>query len=127
MFEGDSDTLPLFTIQNKWSLGGPRMIANLTNFDDKPVKLHVRGKLLNSNGKIVLDDQPVAKFERGILEPMAGQPDRLETVSKMTLAPLGTPILPACSNTIPYSAALSVDVAMAASIFVCLHDISNED
>ncbi|KAF9780328.1 hypothetical protein BJ322DRAFT_1112988 [Thelephora terrestris] len=108
VFEGDGDTLSLFTVRNKWSLGGPRMVANLTNFDDESVELQVRGKLLNSSGKITLHGQPVAKFEGGILEPIADQPKKLETLSRMTVAPL-------------------VDVAMVVTIFVCLQDIASKD
>ncbi|KAF9651262.1 hypothetical protein BDM02DRAFT_3110991 [Thelephora ganbajun] len=108
IFEGEADTLSLFTVRNKWTLGGPKMIANFTNFDDRPIELQVRGKLLNSDGKILLDDQLVARFEGGILEPIAGQPNKLETVSKMTVAPL-------------------VDVAMVVTLLVCLQDISSED
>ena len=89
MFEGDTDTLSLFTVRNKWSLGGAKMVVNFTSFDEKPVELQVRGKLLDSGGKIILDDQPVARYEGGILQPMAGQPDKLEPVSKITVAPLG--------------------------------------
>lgn len=63
------------------------MIAKFKTFDDKPVELQVRGKLLNSNGKIILSDQPVARFEGGILEPIAEQLDKFETVSKATVAP----------------------------------------
>ena len=75
------------------------MTVNFTNFDDQPVELQVRGKLLDNNGKITLNDQPVARFEGGLLQPMAGQPDKLETVSKITIAPLGTSsILPARSK-----------------------------
>jgi len=70
------------------------MIASFTNFDERPAELEVRGKLLNSNGKIVLNDQTVARFEGGILEPIADQPGKLETVNKMTVAPLGVSILP---------------------------------
>jgi len=98
VFEGDSDTLLLFTVRNKWSLGGSKMVTSFTNFDDKLVDLQVRGKLLSSNGKILLDDQPVARFEGGIMEPLAEQPGKFETVSKMTVAPLGTSNLSACST-----------------------------
>ena len=66
------------------------MVVNFTSFDDKEIELQVRGKLLDSGGKIILDDQPVARFQGGILQPMAGQPDELETVSRITVAPLGT-------------------------------------
>ena len=66
------------------------MVTSFTNFDDKLAELQVRGKLLSSNGKIVLDDQPIARFEGGILEPLAEQPGKFESVSKMTVAPLGT-------------------------------------
>ena len=93
-FEGDTDTSPLFTVRNKLSLGGPRMAVKFSNFDDKPVKLQVRGKLLDSGGKIMLNDQPVARFEGGVAQPMAGQPGRLETVSKITVAPLGRSVHP---------------------------------
>ena len=103
MFEGDTDTLSLFTVRNKWSLGGPKMVVNFTNFDDSPVELRVRGKLLDSSGKITLNDQPIAVFEGGILQPMAGQPDKLETIGKITVAPLGTSsILSVCSNISSY-------------------------
>lgn len=75
------------------------MVANFTNFGGEPIELQVRGKLLlNNNGKILLNDQPVARFEGGVLEPMAGQPDKFETVSKMTVAPLGTSNLSVCST-----------------------------
>ena len=74
------------------------MVASFTNFDDKSVELQIRGKLLNSNGKIALDDQPVARFEGGILDPIAGQPGKFDTVSKMIIAPLGTFILSVCST-----------------------------
>ena len=90
IFEGEADTLPLFTVRNKWSLGGPRMVANFVNFDDRPSELQVRGKLLNSSGKVMLDGQTIAKFEDGNLEPMAGKPKKFETVTKITIAPLGT-------------------------------------
>jgi len=89
VFEGDTDTLPLFTVRNKWSLGGPKMVVNFTSFDDKAVELQVRGKLLDSGGKITWDDQLVARFEGGVMQQMASQPDKLETVSKITVAPLG--------------------------------------
>lgn len=90
VFEGDGDKLPLFAIRNKWSFGGPKMVASFTNFDEKTIELQLRGKLLSSSGKIVLGDQPVARFEGGIMEPIAGQPGKSETVSKMIIAPLGT-------------------------------------
>ena len=69
------------------------MAVKFTNFDDKPVKLQVRGKLLDSGGKIMLNDQPVARFQGGIPQSMAGQLDKLESVSKITVAPLGKSIL----------------------------------
>lgn len=97
VFEGDGDTLPLFTIRNKWSFGGHKMSANFTNFDEKSVELQIRGKMLNSNGKIVLDDQPVARFEGGIVEPLARKPGKSEIVSRMTVAPLGMSAPSACS------------------------------
>lgn len=65
------------------------MVASFINFDDGPTELQIRGKLLNSSGKVMLDGQPVATFEGGILEPTAEQPKKFETVSKMTVAPLG--------------------------------------
>ena len=86
--------MPLFTVRNKLSLGGARMAVKFTNFDEKPVKLQVRGKLLDSGGKIMLNDQPVARFESGVPQSMAGQPDKLEAVSKITVAPLGTSVRP---------------------------------
>lgn len=97
VFEGDNDKLPLFNIRNKWSFGGPKMAASFTNFDDKTVELQIRSKLLNGSGKIVLDDQPVARWEGGILEPIADQPGKFETVSKMTVAPLCTSAPSVCS------------------------------
>jgi len=105
------------------------MVVNFTSFDEKPVELQVRGKLLDSGGKIILDDQPVARFEGGVLQPMAGQPDKLETVSKITVAPLGKSLILSVStlrHRFSPPTAL-VDVAMVATIFVCLHDISNKD
>jgi len=129
VFEGDSDKLPLFAIRNKWSFGGPKMIASFTNFDDKAIELQLRGKLLSSNGKIVLGDQPVARFESGISEPTAGQAGKSETVSKMIIAPLGTytprqraPVL----LFLTFGVA-PVDIAMAVTLFVCMQDISTED
>ena len=98
VFEGDSNKLPLFNIRNKWSFGGPKMAASFTNFDDKTVELQIRSNLLNGSGKILLNDQPVARFEGGILEPIAGQPGKFETVSKMTVAPLCTSSLSVCST-----------------------------
>lgn len=94
VFEGEGDTLPLFTIRNKWSFGGHKMSANFTNFDEKSVELQIRGKMLNSTGKIVLDDQPIARFEGGIVEPVARKPGKSEVVSRMTVAPLGTSVSP---------------------------------
>jgi len=78
------------------------MVAKFKNFDDKPIELHVRGKLLSSNGKIILNDQPVARFEGGILEPITEQPNKFETVSKVTVAPLSTSILSLSSTIISY-------------------------
>ena len=63
--------------------------STLQNFDERPLELQVRGKSLDSSGKIMLNDQPVARFEGGILAPIAGRPDKLETVSKLTVASLG--------------------------------------
>lgn len=92
VFEGDGDKLSLFTIRNKWSFGGHKMSASFTNFDDKSVELQIRGKLLNSNGKIVMNDQPIARFEGGIMEPLARKPGKSESISRMTIAPLGTSV-----------------------------------
>lgn len=66
------------------------MVANFINFDDKPVELQVRGKLMSSGGKVMLDGHPVASFEGGILEPITDQPNQFENITKMTIAPLGT-------------------------------------
>ena len=76
------------------------MVVNFTSFDEKAVELQVRGKLLDSGGKITLDDQPVARFQGGILQPMASQPDKLETVSKITVAPLGKSLIPSARSSI---------------------------
>lgn len=130
VFEGDNDKLPLFAIRNKWSFGGPKMVASFTNFDDKTIELQVRGKLLNSSGKIVLGDQPVARFEGGILEPIPGQPGKSETVSKMIVAPLGTYTPSTCalvSLFLTLRRGPSVDIAMAVTLLVCMQDISTED
>jgi len=70
------------------------MAVKFTNFDEKPVKLQVRGKLLDSGGKITLNDQPIARFEGGVPQSMDGQPDKLESVSKITVAPLGMSAYP---------------------------------
>ena len=79
------------------------MVVNFTSFDEKAVELQVRGKLLDSSGKITMNDQLVARFEGGILQPMAGQPDKLEAVSKITVAPLGTSFaLPAYLTVVSY-------------------------
>lgn len=126
VFEGDGYTLSLFTVKNKWSLGGPRMVASFTNFDDELIELQVRGKLLNSSGKIMLHGQPVAKFEGGILEPIVDQSKKLETLSKMTVAPLGT-FLPSVHSTFCVVNVQSVDVAMVVTLFLCLQDISSKD
>ena len=79
------------------------MVVNFTSFDEKAVELQVRGKLLDNGGKIMLDDQPVARFESGIPQPMAGQPDKLESISRITVAPLGTSsVLSARSTIVSY-------------------------
>ena len=89
IFEGDTDKVPLFTVKNKWSLGGPRMVVNFANFEEEPIELQVRGKLLNSKGKIVLNSEPIARFESGVPEAIADEQNKLGTVSTMTVAPLG--------------------------------------
>lgn len=129
VFEGDGDKLPLFTLRNKWSFSGPKMIASFTNFDDKTIELQLRGKLLSSNGKIVLGDQPIARFEGGIVEQTAGQPGKSETVSKMIIAPLGTyaPCQRAPVLLFLTFGVASVDIAMAVTLLVCMQDISTED
>ena len=99
MFEGETDKLPLLTVKNKWSMSGPKMVANFINFDENPVELQIRGKFLNSRGKITVDDEPVAKFEGSTPAPMADKPNKLEVVSKMTIAPLGTSLLSVWSAT----------------------------
>lgn len=68
------------------------MVVSFTNFDGRPAELKVRGRLLDSSGKIKFNGQPVARFEAGILEPTADRPGELETVSKVTVAPLGTSV-----------------------------------
>ena len=75
------------------------MVANFINFDENPIELQIRGKFLNSHGKITVDDELVAKFEGSTPAPMADKPNKFEVVSKMTIAPLGTSLLSAWSAT----------------------------
>lgn len=93
VFEGDTDKTSLLTVKNKFSLGGPRMVATFANFDDEPVELQVRGKLLNSKGKVTLNNEPIARFEGGIPEAIADESKKMGTASKLTVAPLGASLL----------------------------------
>lgn len=65
------------------------MVVNFVNFDEEPIELQVRGKLLNNKGKITLNNEPIARFEGGIPEAIADEPNKSGTVSKITIAPLG--------------------------------------
>lgn len=104
------------------------MVANFANFDEEPVELQVRGKVLSNKGKIVLNNEPIARFEGGIQEAVADEANKLEAASKMTVAPLGTFFLLVrsivCTS---YRLVLLVDVAMMVTIFLCLQDISSKD
>lgn len=126
MFEGDTDKTPLLTVKNKLSLGGLRMAVNFVNFDEEPIELQVRGKLLNSKGKITLNNEPIARFEGGIPEAIGDKSNKPETVSKITVAPLGESfLLVGVINS--YHRVPPVDVAMIVTIFACLQDISSKD
>jgi hypothetical protein len=105
------------------------MVASLTNFDDKHVELQVRGNLLNSKGKILLDDQPIARFEGGLWSKYPTNREDRISVTRMTVSPLGTSALSACAPLLLFltSDAALVDVAMAVTLLVCLQDISTED
>ena len=105
------------------------MVANFANFDEEPMELQVRGKVLSTKGKVILNNEPVARFEGGIPEAITDEPNKLEAASKMTVAPLGTFFLSVSSivSTFSYRGALSVDVAMMVTIFLCMQDISSKD
>ena len=106
------------------------MVAKFVNFDDEPLELQARGKLLNGNGKATLDEEPIAKFEGGTLEPISDQPNKSETITRVTIAPLGTPP-PAMYSTVwvisYHRRAIVVDVFMVVAVFVWLQDISSKD
>ena len=108
-------------------MGGPKMVANFINFDDNPVEIQIRGKFLNGHGKITLNDEPVARFEEATPEPRADKPNKMEVVSKMTVAPLGTSLPPALLTicVVTYHRMPSVDVAMAVALLACMQDISS--
>jgi hypothetical protein len=129
VFEGDTDKVSLLTVKNKLSFGGHRMVANFINFDEEPMELQVRGKVLSSKGKILLNNEPIARFEGGIPEAIADEPNKSETASKMTVAPLGAfpllvwPIVCVFS----YCCVPLVDVALMVIIFLCLQDLTSKD
>lgn len=98
MFEGESDRLLLLTAKNKMTFGGPRMAASFKNFDENPVELQIRGKILSNKGKILLDDLPIARFEAGLLASADDGLSEPEIISRMAVAPLGTFPLSVCSS-----------------------------
>ena len=89
VFDGETNKVSLLTVKNKFSFGGHRMTTNFVNFDDEPMELQVKGKLLSNKGKVTLNNEPVARFEGGIPEAVADDPKKIRTVSKLTVAPLG--------------------------------------